>query len=267
MRALLDFGAWRKGAPINRETVRAWRDDLVLRGLSASSINQKMAAVKLLAREAAQSGAIDTERSQGIQQIPGVKQRGDRTGNWLTKDEAQRLVTAPHPQTLPGKRDRAALALLVGCGLRRGEATALTVEHIQERDGHWAIIDLHGKHGRVRTVPMPAWVKGAVDEWLQAARISQGRVLRSIDLSCKLGESISPQWVHRMVNKYGNRIGRLLGAHDLRRTCAKLSRSAGGELEQIQMLLGHSSIDTTERYLGTRQDLTNAPNDKWRLKL
>ena len=50
--------------------------------------------------------------------------------------------------------------------------------------------------------------------------------------------------------------------HDARRTCAKLCRAAGGELEQIQLLLGHASIQTTERYLGTKQDLTNAPNDR-----
>ena len=50
--------------------------------------------------------------------------------------------------------------------------------------------------------------------------------------------------------------------HDARRTCAKLCRAAGGELEQIQLLLGHASIQTTERYLGTRQDLANAPNDR-----
>jgi integrase len=55
--------------------------------------------------------------------------------------------------------------------------------------------------------------------------------------------------------------------HDLRRTTAKLCRAAGGELEQIQLLLGHSSVQMTERYLGTRQDLAHAPNDAIKLKL
>jgi integrase len=52
-----------------------------------------------------------------------------------------------------------------------------------------------------------------------------------------------------------------LGPHDLRRTCVKLCRASGGELEQIQFLLGHASIQTTERYLGSRQNLTRAVND------
>jgi integrase len=58
-----------------------------------------------------------------------------------------------------------------------------------------------------------------------------------------------------------------IALHDCRRTCAKLCQAAGGELEQIQMLLGHASVQTTERYLGTRQDLVHAPNDGIKLKL
>lgn len=54
---------------------------------------------------------------------------------------------------------------------------------------------------------------------------------------------------------------RNLAPHDLRRTCAKLCRASGGELEQIQLLLGHASIQTTEQYLGTRQNLADAVND------
>ena len=58
-----------------------------------------------------------------------------------------------------------------------------------------------------------------------------------------------------------------IAPHDCRRTCAKLCRAAGGELEQIQLLLGHASVQTTERYLGTKQDLVNAPNDGIKLRV
>ena len=58
-----------------------------------------------------------------------------------------------------------------------------------------------------------------------------------------------------------------LAPHDLRRTCAKLCRAAGGELEQIQLLLGHASVQTTEKYLGTRQNLVRAPNDAIELNI
>ena len=155
------------------------------------------------------------------------------------------------------------LALLVGCGLRRGEAVSLTLAHIQPRDGRWVIVDLRGKHGRVRTIPVPAWVKLAVDLWTEAARIAEGHLLRSLNRHSRLtGSSLSPQAVFALVRSYGQQLGWKIQPHDLRRTCAKLCRAAGGELEQIQLLLGHASITTTERYLGSRQDLGHAPNDR-----
>jgi hypothetical protein len=49
--------------------------------------------------------------------------------------------------------------------------------HIQQREEHWAIVDLKGKAGHTRTVPMPDWVKASVDEWLQAVNLSGGKLL------------------------------------------------------------------------------------------
>jgi integrase len=50
------------------------------------------------------------------------------------------------------------ISVLLGCGLRRAELAALAVEDLQIRQGHWAIVDLVGKGGHIRTVPMPLWV-------------------------------------------------------------------------------------------------------------
>jgi integrase len=156
--------------------------------------------------------------------------------------------------------------LLVGCGLRRAEAAALTLEHFEQRDGRWVILDIRGKGGRVRTIPVPSWVKAAVDRWIAAAQLAGGRLMRAVDRHGRVGESLSEPAIWKLVAKYGDQIGVTIAPHDMRRTCAKLSRKAGGELEQIQLLLGHASIQTTERYLGTRQDLENAPNDLIKLK-
>jgi integrase len=199
--------------------------------------------------------------------VAGAKQTGQRSGNWLTRRQAQALLHAPNADTLKGKRDRAVLALLVGCGLRRSEAVALAFEDIQQRDSRWVIVDLRGKHGRIRTVPVPVWVKQAVDVWRDAAGLSTGRVLRSMNRHGRItGDSMSPQAVLDLTAGYGLAVEVKLRPHDLRRSCAKLCRAAGGELEQIQLLLGHASIQTTERYLGTRQDLANAPNDRLGLR-
>jgi integrase len=85
----------------------------------------------------------------------------------------------PDLSTLKGKRDRAMLALLIGCGLRRSEAAGLNVEDIQQRDGRWVISDLLGKHGRIRTVPMPGWAK-VVDVWLASAGITTGHIFCAV---------------------------------------------------------------------------------------
>ncbi len=125
------------------------------------------------------------------------------------------------------------------------------------------IIDLVGKHGRIRTVPMPSWAKAALDEWTQAASICEGRVLRAINKGGRIThDSIRAQSVFETVVEYGQRIGVKITPHDLRRTFAKLAHQGRAALEQIQLSLGHASIQTTERYLGVRQDLHDAPCDR-----
>jgi integrase len=160
-------------------------------------------------------------------------------------------------------------ATLLGCGLRRSEVANLTVKHIQQRDNRWCIVDLLGKHGRVRTIPMPAWTKNAIDAWTTEAGVTEGYLFRPVNRGDQVcGERMSEKVVWQMLKTYIAGAGLPdIAPHDLRRTTAKLCRAAGGELEQIQMLLGHSSVQTTERYLGTKQDLTHAPNDAIKLKL
>jgi integrase len=170
---------------------------------------------------------------------------------------------------MKGLRDRAMLAILLGCGLRRSEVAALTLKHIQQRKGRWCIVDLVGKHGRVRTIPMPTWVKVAIDSWTEVAGLAEGHVLRPVNRSDQVqGEQVSEKVVWQLLQPYATAAGVPgIAPHDLRRSCAKMCRAAGGELEQIQLLLGHASVQTTERYLGTRQDLVHAPNDGIKLRV
>ena len=130
-------------------------------------------------------------------------------------------------------------------------------------------MDLVGKHGRVRTVPMPAWVKVAIDAWTLAAGVTDGRIFRSVNRAdAAQGDALSEKVVWQLIKPYAEAAGVPgIAPHDMRRTCAKLCRAGGGELEQIQMLLGHASVQTTERYLGTKQDLVHAPNDAIKLRV
>jgi site-specific recombinase XerC len=83
-------------------------------------------------------------------------------------------------ERLREKRDHAMLALLLGCGLRRSELVGLEVSEVETRQGHWAIVDLVGKGGHIRTVPVPSWVKKALDQWTSAAGITEGKVFRAV---------------------------------------------------------------------------------------
>jgi len=270
--ALDEFMNWFKQAPrpgFTKATVSAWRVSLEARGLGSSSIIIRMSAIRKLAVEASDNGLLAPELAAGIARVKSAKSIGIRVGNWLSLRQAQTLLSAPDIATVKGLRDRAILAVLLGCGLRRSEVAALTFTHVQQRDGRWCIVDLVGKHGRVRTIPMPTWVKVAIDAWTSAAGLAEGRIFRSVNRGDKVqGEAMSEKVVWQMLQRYATDAGVPgIAPHDCRRSCAKLCRAAGGELEQIQLLLGHASVQTTERYLGTKQDLVNAPNDGIKLRV
>jgi site-specific recombinase XerD len=272
-KALRDFLRWHQaeavGLGFTKGAVQRWVEKLRSQGFAASTINVRLAAVRKLAGEAADNELLPMAIAQGIQRVKGAKQAGVRTGNWLTLLQAEALIDAPKIETLKGKRDRAILALLVGTGLRRTEISDLTFRHIQQRDGRWAIVDLKGKGERIRTVPMPSWAKVAVDAWTLAAGLSSGRVFRPINKAQRLTrEEIRPETILKLVAEYGRQIGvPKLAPHDLRRTYAKLAHKGHAALEQIQLSLGHATTLTTERYLGVKQDLQDAPCDHLGLRL
>src|SRR5271169_5926010 len=228
-----EFFEWYGREPrpgFTKATVSAWRVALEARGLGAVSINVRITAVRKLAVEAADNGLLAPELANGITRVKGVASKGVRLGNWLTVKQAQTLLNTPDASTARGLRDRAILAVLLGCGLRRSECAALTFAHVQQRDGRWCIVDLVGKHGRVRTAPMPAWVKVAIDAWTIASSVAAGHVFRPVNRGDKVqGTVLSEKVVWQMLRPYATAAGVLgIAPHDCRRTAAKLCRAAGG---------------------------------------
>src|SRR5436190_103507 len=231
--ALNEFMVWFQQAPrpgFSKATVSAWRASLETRGLGSSSIIIRMSAIRKLAGEAVDNGLLAPDLAAGISRVKSVKSVGIRTGNWLSLRQAQALLCAPDPTTTKGLRDRAILAVLLGCGLRRSEVAALTFRHIQQRDGRWCIVDLKGKHGRIRTAPVPTWVKVAIDAWTSATSLVDGYMFRPVNRAdIVAGERLGEKVVWQMLQEYTATIGMPgVAPHDLRRTCAKLCRAAGG---------------------------------------
>lgn len=134
----------------------------------------RLAAVRRLAYEASDTALLSPDLAAGIRRVKGAKRLGVRTGNWLTIDQSRTLL-GKSSDSLRSKRDRAILALLIGCGLRRAELVGLRMEDFQVPEEHCCVIaDLIGKGKHIRTVPVPVWAKRAVDEWMMASGIDNG---------------------------------------------------------------------------------------------
>lgn len=271
-RALLDFFHWHRGVgrpQLSKAVVQRYAAELREAGMAPSSINQRLSAIRKLAMEAADNGALDPQVANGIRAVKGARTEGRRTGNWLTREEAQEWLGAPDKRTARGRRDRALLAILIGCGLRRSEAASLTFHHVQQRDGRWVLVDLIGKRDKLRSVPMPNWTKAAIDEWSKVSGAVEGLVFRAVNKGDRVvGQGITPQAIYNIIVGYAEELKKKgVAPHDLRRTFAKLAHKGGAAIDQIQLSLGHESIQTTENYLGVEQDLTDAPCDHLGLRL
>src|SRR5215475_11678516 len=122
--AIDHFVTWYCSEPrlaFSKTVVLRYRLELEAQRLAPSTINLRLAAVRRLAFEAADTGLLSPELAAGIARVKGAKRIGVRLGNWLTADQSRRLLAAPDVQTLKGLRDRAILALMLGCVGNPGE--------------------------------------------------------------------------------------------------------------------------------------------------
>src|ERR1017187_8253137 len=157
-------------------------------------------AVRRLAYEACDTGILSSELAAGIRRVKGAKRLGVRIGNWLTIDQARTLLDHSSAEAVRAKRDQAILAVLVGCGLRRAELAGLKAEDFQIREEHWVVADLIGKGKHMRTVPVPGWVKRAIDAWIAWAEISGWTIFRRVNRMGKVwGDGITPKAIWHIV--------------------------------------------------------------------
>ena len=259
-----------------------WMDE---QGHGVSARNQALSACKLLAKEAEMRGLITGDAYRAIKLIEYVKQPGVRMGNWLSEEELVKFYLLPDRNTLGGLRDAVILGLLVGCGLRRTEAATITWDRYQERENRMVLVDLIGKGNRIRSVVVPEWVERDMNNWHEEMskygmggpdqQILAGMPIkwggdRAVEEKSKFREKISSERIWQIVKKYATKLElkrRLeeqtrtgvecskhfvpkLSPHDLRRTLARLMYLAEADIVEIQLTLGHASVQTTQIYLG-----------------
>jgi integrase len=186
----------------NKTVVTRYRIALEQKHYAPSTINLRLAAVRRLAYEASDSGLLSPDLAAGIGRVKGVRRLGVKIGNWLTAEEGRRLLSGAGNATLRERRNYAMLAVLAGCGLRWAEAAALKIEDLQLREGHWVLADLNGKGGHIRTVPVPDWVKTAIDQWAIPASITSGTLFRSINKAGRVwGMGFTPKVIWSIVKQ------------------------------------------------------------------
>ncbi|MEO8737382.1 MAG: tyrosine-type recombinase/integrase [Edaphobacter sp.] len=226
-KALDDLFAFCASRPLSRSLLMEWRAEL--QSLSPATINIRLSAVRKMVGEARRAGMIGQEEAASLTDIPNIQQQGTRLGDWLTREQAKELLAVPDRSTIKGKRDYVILAILVGCALRRNELAELDVATIQQREGPWVLADLEGKGRRARTVAISIWVRQGINAWMTAAGIEDGRLLCSVSKNGKVNRDTLSDWaVWSVVEQSSKQIGiEHFGAHDLRRTCAKLCRKGG----------------------------------------
>ena len=276
-RAITDFLNWydKAGRPALRLFVlESYREHLKEAGKGAANVNQRLSAIRRMIRKGAANGFIPEAEARSAASVEGVGAPGRSVGRWLSKGQAEAFLTAMPRQTLAEKRDFALIAVALSSGLRRAEIAALQVSHLQEVEGRPVILGIIGKAHKKRDIPITAWALGALREWQEAAGIGEGTIFRPVNRGGRVADRcMTPEAIRQSVqratdraNVAGANIPRL-ACHDLRRSFAQLARKGGAPIEQIAKSLGHSSIVTTQIYLGMDQDFSNAPADYLGLRM
>lgn len=274
---LLFFLDWLQGRALDRASVEDFQHFLNEQLYSISVINQHLAAIRFFVRKAKENNIITHDQCEIIVSIPSIKHRGTRLRRWLTAAQLKSLLQAPLESrfcnSLLGKRDQAILAVLGGAGLRRSEAATLTVEQVQFFQNRWVLADIMGKGNVIRSVPIATWIKTILDNWQAASGIKSGFLFRACSWKNQDDEKtienvifeiehLSDESIRNVVRRYSETVlGFMVSAHDLRRSFARIARRNNCPLEQIQMSLGHASIETTAIYTQMDQDFSISPSD------
>jgi site-specific recombinase XerD len=191
------------------------------------------------------------------------KQNGQKAHLWLSREQVEEITSLPDRRTPAGRRDWIILAVLLGAGLRRFEMVSITFDNLKRqpmKNGQMrAVLEMKGKGDKTRVIPIQPLLEKHLKEWYKEA--GDGLIARAVNKSGTINGSLSAHAVNDIVHKYGAMLGLELEAHDCRRTFARLGYDAGVPVEQISIVLGHESIETTMDYLGIDIDIESTVSD------
>ena len=274
--ALTQFFNWYSAGDnqgITAEIIREYLLYLENNGKSKATISTTLSVLRQLFKDLRRLEVIDEKIYNDLLEIKFKRPLGQRHKTWLEQEDVQKLINNLDSEKMSIVRDRALIAIMTGCGLRRFEVSDLKKEQMKQVQGRWAFTDIKGKGDRYRTVAIPEWCINLIKKWLEIRKELAGNFTEKLFFSIRKNGTpgntkISPQAIRDLTKKYSKKyLGKPVLPHDLRRTYAQLSYRAGAPLRQIQISLGHSSIRTTEIYLGLDQDFIKAPGDYIKIKI
>ena len=236
---------------VTRAHVIAWRDDLATRALTGATLRHRLAALSSLFEYLCDKNAVTHNPVKGVKRPP--VESYERKTPALGDQQARKLLDAPTTGDLKGKRDRAILATLLYHALRRDELCRLKVkDYRQERRG-MLHLQVSGKGGKTRYVPLHPAASGAIADYLEAAGHGgeeAGALFRPLHNSRAAGDAsgITPDGIYKIVRAYSATLGTPVGAHALRATAATNALDHQADIAKVQEWLGHANIATTRIY-------------------
>jgi len=234
---------------VQREEVIDFLMEEKERGLAPGSLSRLLVSIRMLFRFLTSEGYLRRDITEVIesprlwQTLPGV----------LSIEEVNSLLRQPDSGTKYGLRDRAILELLYASGLRASELVELKTADLNLASG---FVRSRGKGGKERIVPVGRAAIEAIRSYLEKGRPLFRKYEQSYVFLSRRGESISRQWLWKIVKKYIRQAGikKKVSPHTLRHSFATHILSRGADLRVVQEMLGHSNISTTQIYTHVDRD-------------
>lgn len=250
---------------VTRAHVIAWRDELIKRPLSGTTIRHRLSALSSLFEYLCEKNAVTHNPVKGVKRPPVESYEGKTPA--LGDHQARALLDAPYNLSLKGKRDRALLATLLYHALRRDELCRLTIKDFRhERRGvrHLRVL---GKGGKTRYVPLHPAASTLITEYLEAAGHGvqdTAPLFRPVSNNCASvsNKALTPDGVYKLVREYSSNLGFEIGPHSLRATAATNALDHQADISKVQEWLGHANISTTRIYDHRRSRPEDSPTFK-----
>jgi site-specific recombinase XerD len=250
---------------VTRAHVIAWRDDLVKRGLSGTTVRHRLAALSSLFEYLCDRNTVTHNPVKGVKRPPVETYEGKTPA--IGDHQARKLLEAPDDDSIKGKRDRAMLAVLLYHALRRDELCRLKVKDARQERRGVPHLKVHGKGGKTRYVPLHPAAGRLIADYLEAAGHGEeagGALFRPLHHGRAEGaaDAITPDGVYKIVRSLSTALGFPIGAHALRATAATNALDHQADIAKVQEWLGHANISTTRIYDRRRTRPEDSPTFK-----